>query len=178
FVLDAAFRQNANAIVINPTFMIGPYDQKPSSGEIIVRGLKPIQLRPRGGKNFVHVRDVAETICKSLKSAISGECYIVGGQNLSCDEFYDLLNSITGKRPLKCSVSRSTLAVAGYVVESLKWLSATPPKLNVANAKLLSSDNYYSHEKAMREFQFTPRPIKQAIVDAVEWFDKHGYINL
>lgn len=178
-VLDAAAKQNANAIVINPTFMIGPYDQKPSSGEIIIRGLKPIQLRPRGGKNFVHVRDVAETICKALTSATVGESYIVGGQNLSYEEFYDLLNSITGKHPLiKCDVSRRTLTFAGSLVESFKWLSDTPPKLTVSNAKLLSSDNYYSNAKAVKEFQVKPTPIKKAIMEAVEWFNKYGYIRL
>ena len=41
--------------------MIGAFDTKPSSGRIILFGLKiRLVVCPPGGKNFVHVKDVSK----------------------------------------------------------------------------------------------------------------------
>src|SRR5690606_4411874 len=54
-------------VVVSPTFMIGPYDGKPSSGTIIQMGYgKRIVFYPPGGKNFVHVDDVARGTISAL----------------------------------------------------------------------------------------------------------------
>ncbi len=67
-VLAEVERSNLPAIVVNPTFMIGPYDSKPSSGQIIVMGMgKKIQVSPPGGKNFIHVSDAAIATCLPMR---------------------------------------------------------------------------------------------------------------
>ncbi|PZU03974.1 MAG: dihydroflavonol 4-reductase, partial [Chryseobacterium sp.] len=48
----------AKVIIVNPTFMIGAYDNKPSSGKIIFWvWKKKLVFYPKGGKNFVNAED-------------------------------------------------------------------------------------------------------------------------
>ncbi|NOX45523.1 MAG: NAD-dependent epimerase/dehydratase family protein, partial [Chlorobi bacterium] len=55
------------AIVVNPTFMIGPHDSKPSSGKLLLYGHKNrIVFYPPGGKSFVDVELAAKSICNAL----------------------------------------------------------------------------------------------------------------
>ena len=83
-VLVEVEQSNLPAVVVNPTFMIGPYDAKPSSGQIIVMGMgKKIQVSPPGGKNFIHVRDAAIATCNALTMGRTGECYLLANENLT-----------------------------------------------------------------------------------------------
>ena len=57
-LVRAAAAEGLDAVIVNPTYMFGPYDRKPSSGKMIVEvahgkipGLTP------GWNNFVDVRD-------------------------------------------------------------------------------------------------------------------------
>jgi dihydroflavonol-4-reductase len=55
-----SFKKELEIIVVNPTFLIGAYDQKPSSGRLVLMGLnKRFIFYPPGGKNFIHVSDAA-----------------------------------------------------------------------------------------------------------------------
>ncbi|MFH1936854.1 MAG: NAD-dependent epimerase/dehydratase family protein, partial [Bacteroidota bacterium] len=99
-VLAEVEQNNLPAVVVNPTFMIGPYDNKPSSGQIIVMGMgKRIQPTPPGGKNFIHVRDAAVATCNALTMGRTGECYLLANENLSYREFFALLNKVIGETP-------------------------------------------------------------------------------
>lgn len=171
YVLGQAENAELPAIVVNPTFMLGPYDSKPSSGVIILQGLKSgIQLCPPGGKNFVHVRDVAAGIVQALKKGHIGQCYLLAGQNMSYADFYRLLNKVTGHKARQIRIPGPVLKGAGYLGGLWNRLGRTPVPLNYTNAKLLCVPNYYTAEKARLELDLPFTPVEQAIEEAVEWF--------
>jgi len=70
--------------ILNPTFMLGAYDSKPSSGKIILMGWnKRIVAYPPGGKNFVYVKDVAQAALLCIEKGGDREKYLITGENLS-----------------------------------------------------------------------------------------------
>jgi hypothetical protein len=80
---------------INPTFIIGGYDTKPSSGKLILLGYKKhLMVIPRGGKNFVPAVDVASAACNALTQGRNGERYLIAGENMSFKRFYKLQSII------------------------------------------------------------------------------------
>ena len=97
-VLEYGNSGKIETVVVNPTFMIGPYDTKPGSGRIITmmynRKFVPV---PTGGKNFIHVADVAAGICNAIDKGKSGSCYLLANENLSYGEFYTKLAEVSGK---------------------------------------------------------------------------------
>jgi dihydroflavonol-4-reductase len=177
-VLEAVKKNSLDAVVVNPTFMIGPYDSKPSSGEIILFALRSwIQWYPPGGKNFVHVRDVAKGIVKALDKGKTGECYLLAGENLSYHEFFLLLNEVVQQHPLSLVIPGSLLKLAGSAGDLWNSISKNKVALNLVNMKLLSLDNYYSGEKAWSAFSLKPTSIRKAIEEAVIWFKRNGYVK-
>jgi nucleoside-diphosphate-sugar epimerase len=69
-----AYSDKIDVVAVNPAFMLGPYDSKPGSGKIILLGYKrKIVFYPPGGKNFVHVQDVAKGVVSALEKGRNGE---------------------------------------------------------------------------------------------------------
>lgn len=163
-------------VVVSPTFMIGPYDGKPSSGAIILMGYgKRLIFHPPGGKNFVHVDDVAQGTVRALKEGKNGEAYLLAGENLSYRDFFKRLGQQTNQNPLLISLPKPLLIAVGYVGDLLRALGVKTA-LSSINMRILCVHNYYSNEKAQRELGIRFRPITRAIDDAVDWFKKQKMI--
>jgi dihydroflavonol-4-reductase len=178
YILKSVTTQGLNAVVINPTFMIGPYDVKPSSGKIILHGLtRGIQWCPKGGKNFVHVKDVAQVTVKALTNGSVGECYLVAGENLTYKEFFLKLNKITGRKRTQVVVPKMISRAAGSLVDTWNQFTGQKKPFTKNNATILTLDNYYSGEKAIGEFKIKPSAVDDAIAEAIEWFKKENYIS-
>ena len=67
-------------VIVNPGFMLGAYDSKPSSGQMVLLGWKkPLIFVTRGAKSILHVRDAAAAIVNALEKGsgrylLTGEC--------------------------------------------------------------------------------------------------------
>ncbi len=173
YVLEQVASKHLPAIVVNPTFMIGPHDVKPSSGKLILYGLKRrLLFYPPGGKNFVHIKDVCRGIINAIEKGKTGDCYLLAGQNLSYAEFFRLLKKVSGRRQLLIPIPAFILKAAG-IIGSLPGISG---KLNYTTAYMLCLDNYYSGKKSERELQLSYTPVEAAVTGAFTWFKENNYI--
>jgi len=171
WILSDAETRRLPVVVVNPTFMIGPYDTKPSSGRIILMGMnKRIQVFPPGGKNFIHVGDAAVATCNALTMGRNGECYLLANENLSYREFYALLNRVTGEKPVPWLLPSILIKSAGVSGSLFEKLTRKPAPLNLVNARLLCIGNYYSGKKAVEALGLPQTTVETAIRDAIIWF--------
>jgi dihydroflavonol-4-reductase len=177
YVLEQVEKSNFPAVVVNPTFMIGSHDYKPSSGKMILIGLKnKVQICPAGGKNFIAVKDAAKGVLLALEKGKIGETYLLAGHNLTYVEFFKILNKIASHNALQFKVPKiifNSLGLGGTIASKLL---RKPLPLNLVNTRVLSLDNYYSGRKAREELGLQIAPIEDAIAEAVEWFKKEGYV--
>jgi dihydroflavonol-4-reductase len=165
-----SYQSKINVVVVNPTFMLGPYDSKPSSGRIVLLGQrKRILFYPPGGKNFIHVQDAARGVVKALEKGKNGEAYLLANENLSYKEFFQKMASRTGNHPLLIMAPRPLLLAAGAVGSILRILGVKT-EVSLTNMRILCINNYYSNEKAVKAFGLSVQPIEKAIVDCLEWF--------
>lgn len=165
------------AIVVNPAFMIGQYDYKPSSGRIITMmyGKKFIPVPP-GGKNFIHVKDAAVAICNAITEGQPGNCYLLANENLTYSEFYKKVQMICGKKQYQVRLKKSMLMVAGYLGEITSY-TGLKHELNPFNARILCEGNYFTGAKAVNEIGLPQTSVDMAISDALEWFGRNGFLK-
>lgn len=177
-VTEAALKNNVPAVILAPSFMLGAYDAKPSSGQIILMALNNVvSFSPPGGKNFVHVRDVAIAAVNALTMGRIGESYIVGNENLSYTEFYQQVGEVAGRKIRQVKMPSWLLMSAGKAGEAVQKLTGTHTQLTVSNVSLLCAMHYYTSEKAVTELNFPQTPVKTAIRDAIDWFRDNNYIR-
>jgi dihydroflavonol-4-reductase len=165
-----------DVVVVNPSFMIGPFDPRPSSGRLLVplaRG--PIAVYPaRGGNNFVDVRDVVDGAMAAVERGRRGERYILAGQNLTYRELFERAFAVLGRRPVLVGVRRPAAVVAGRVLEAAARLTGREPALTSGLARLAFENHYYSAAKAVRELALPQTPIDRALRDAFDWYASQG----
>ena len=156
--------------------MLGPYDSKPGSGEIILLGYKKkLNFCPPGGKNFVHVQDVATGVVSALETGRNGEAYLLANENLSYREFFEKLSAITDSRPVMIGIPKPILHIAGLIGNLLK-LIGFKSMISMANMNILCTNGFYSNQKAKNDLGIKFRSTRQALQDALEWFSEKEMI--
>lgn len=177
-VLEAVKNDNLPAIILNPTFMLGPYDTKPSSGELLLALYSgKVPGYTNGGRNYVHVQDVAIAACNALTMGRIGECYIMANQNMSYKEFNKLVALELKVKAPRFFVPAPIILVYGTVAEVIARLLGKTPAISLAVAKISLITNYYTSKKAREELNMPQTPISQAIHDAFGWFKENDYLN-
>ncbi|MGQ8337167.1 NAD-dependent epimerase/dehydratase family protein [Sunxiuqinia sp. A32] len=177
-VLDFAKKYQFPATVVNPTFMLGKYDAKPSSGQMLLMAYgKKLMPCPRGGKNFIHVEDVSDGIINAIAKGKNGSCYLFANENLSYNEFFGKMRQVCGYPQKQIQIPKPITDLAGNIGSIYENLTTLPAKLNRINSQLLVTDNYYSAQKAITELGLKQTRVEIAIQDALEWFDEFDYLK-
>lgn len=169
--------KNTDVIIVNPTFMIGAYDSKPSSGKIIFWvWKKKLIFYPKGGKNFVHVEDAANGVVNAVEKGKNGEKYLLANENLSYREFFKKVNRITRQNPIMIPIPNKLLSFLGLIGDVLRKFKIKTD-LSSSNMKALQISNYYSNQKSIEELGVQYQPIDKAIEDAVQYFNENPVKN-
>ncbi|MGG5207908.1 NAD-dependent epimerase/dehydratase family protein [Chryseobacterium sp. MIQD13] len=164
--------RKTKVVIVNPTFMIGAYDWKPSSGKIIFWAWKKkLVFYPKGGKNFVHAEDAAKGIIKAVEKGKNGEKYLLANENLTYKEFFEKINTIAGQKPVMIPIPNSGLVMLGMIGDGLRKLKIKT-SLSSANMKALRINNFYSNTKSVEELGITYQSIDKAVEDAIQFFRK------
>ena len=169
-----SFQNEMEVITVHPTFLLGAYDQKPSSGRIIFHGWgKKIIFHPTGGKNFLNASDAAKSIFHLFTLGKNGESYLLSGENLSYRSFFKKFLLIQNQKAWLLPIPQFLLILAGLMgtlFHRLGWKS----ELSLANMRILGVKNYYSNRKVIHTTQLNFQPIEIGIQEALNWFKNTG----
>jgi dihydroflavonol-4-reductase len=176
-VLEAA-ADGLDAVVINPTAVVGPCDYKVSRmGSVfldIYHGRLPMLID--GGYNWVDARDVARGAILAELKGRRGQSYLLSGHWVHICEVSRMIERLTGRRtPSLASPMWLAWAASWF---SLGWgrLRGTTPKFTPAAITALKSHRLISHEKASRELGYQPRAFEETVRDTMEWFRQAGML--
>lgn len=169
-ILKAAI-EGRHVVVVNPGFMLGPWDVKPSSGRMLLAAYrKPLMFVPQGGKAFVHVGDVAQAVVNALTRGENGCRYIAvnGYACLSIRELYEMQAKVCGYRQIVFRVPDWLLLAAGRVGDTLRWMGVKT-QVSTCNIRQLLVRESYGSEPAVRDLGMPQTPTEVAIKEFHEW---------
>lgn len=165
-VLSAA-TEGRHVIVLNPGYMLGPYDFKPSSGRMLLAANKRrVMLAPKGGKAFVHVDDVARAMVTALTGGVNGSRYIIVNREgmLTIRQLYERQAQVCGYRQKVLACPNSILRAAGVMGDMLRRMGVRT-QLSSRNIRQLLVREYYDNSHALRDLCLKQTPIEKAIKD-------------
>jgi dihydroflavonol-4-reductase len=176
-VLDYVRQKGLNAVVVCPTFMIGPYDAGPSSGELIRQFIsRGLRVATAGGRNFAHTRDVARAMVAALGRGRSGECYILGGVNLTYMDFFTKVAKVAGLTPPRLVLPRAVVLAGGAAGSLYERISGKRALINLSLARLSLLGTYYNPAKAIKELGLAQTPIETAIEESIRSLKEYGLL--
>jgi dihydroflavonol-4-reductase len=168
--------QGLDACIVNPGFMLGPWDWKPSSGRMLLRVARGgVPLAPRGGFSVCDVRDVSQAIVTALERGRAGRRYILAGDNMRYLDLWRIFARVTGVRPPLCPAGPLLRLAAGWGGDLAALLTGREGDVNSAAVRMSSLYHYYSSQRAERELAYRRRAVEASVRDAWQWFQENGY---
>jgi dihydroflavonol-4-reductase len=163
-------------VIVNPTAVFGPWDVKPTTGEILVnvaKGRFPVWLDL--DVNVVDARDVGRGQLLAAERGRTGQRYILGGENLPVRQALAVAAQEAGVKPPRW---RAPLGLLGAVVKTGEALGRLPlvQPLPLEHFKTLREWRALNTTKARTELGFEPRPFVDTVRDTLAWFREHGYL--
>jgi dihydroflavonol-4-reductase len=178
YLINEAKTNDFPAIILNPTFMLGPYDSGNGSNKMILEVYRHnIPGYGPGGKNYVHVKDVASAAVNAIQQGRLGECYIIGNENLSFKEVFMTIAETLDVNPPKLPLPKFLAFAYGALSVLMAHITGKQPKLTYKMARLGYMDCYYTPQKAIKELNLTQTPIEEAIMESYIWFKEKGQIS-
>lgn len=175
-----AQKENLPVIIVNPSTPVGPRDIKPTpTGRVIVDAASGrIPAYVDTGLNLVHVDDVAVGHLLAFERGTVGDRYILGGHNMALKELLIQVAMIAGQPPPRVRLPHNLVLPLAYFAETWARISGRgEPLITVDGVRLAKKLMFFASKKAERELGFHPRPVDEALRDAVAWFHQHGYLH-
>jgi dihydroflavonol-4-reductase len=176
----AGIARGLDAVILNPTAMIGPHDYYPSHmGQALLsfcRGTMPALIA--GGFDWVDVRDVAQGALRAEEHAANGARYHLSGRWASVCELAEIAAGWSGVRaPWFVCPTWLARAVAPLAVGWAR-LRGERPLFTPFSVRSLQGNRQVRHARATRDLGYAPRPLEETVVDTLRWFVEAGYLDL
>ena len=157
-------------VMINPTLLLGPDDERLSSTKIVLDFLgRKIPYCPNGGLSIVDVRDAAASFITALEKGGHQEKYLLGSANMTFAEFFGRLERLSGVAAPMMKVPKSIAVAGSSFIESVfkNWGKTSP----VASKEVEQAEHfwYLDASKARDELGFLPRDPQETLNDTIKY---------
>jgi dihydroflavonol-4-reductase len=173
--LDFCRKHELPLVVLNPSLLLGPGDDRLSSTWLVTKFLnRQIPSMPNGALSFVDVRDAADVFVAALSR---GEIYgrHLLGVNMSFRDFFARLERLTQVSAPKLALP-SRLNVAGAIALE-KWASIRGTEAPIDRHSVEIGEHFFTLDasKAERELGFHPRDPQETLLDTVRYVQAKKY---
>ena len=173
-------KKGLNAIVLNPTAVIGPFDYQDSYlGQALIKIYdNKLPMLVPGGYDWVDVRDIVNASIAAIEKGGVGERYLLSGHYVSLKDLSLLIGQI-GKRKTPKLLAPLFLAKIGLPFIKLYSIIMNEHPLYTSESLeiLKNSNKFISSLKAEKELGYYARPIIETLNDTFEWYKQHGRVN-
>lgn len=168
-------RDRLDAVIVNPTYMLGPRDARPSSGKLIVDvARRRVPGWTSGYNNFVDVRDVARGMVAAWDRGRRGERYILAGHEMTYGDAMRAIARVAGVAPPRFRIPRPLAHLVGLWGDLVERRGGEP-LLNSTQIRYAYTQQFrFRSSKAERELGYRISPLEPAIADAIAWFRARG----
>lgn len=168
-------------VTVNPSrvYGFGPLNESNSVTKMILQyAAGKWRIIPGDGKsigNYVYIDDVVNGHLLAAENGRAGERYILGGENLTFNEFFYQLQQSTGIKHNMFHLPLSCILLATRSMEMMNKVTGIPPRLTTDWAKKFLSNWSLSSQKAASELGYHFTPFGQGVELTLESFSTRKY---
>lgn len=161
-------------VIVNPSRVYGegPVTGSNTVSKMIVAYLKgKWHINPANGRqvsNYAYLDDVVAGHIAAMHKGLSGNRYILGGEDVSFNSFFELLQSISGTHHKLYKISQKYIKLYSYAEAFKTALTGLPPVFLPAFAERLKYDQKYSSSKAVQQLNYTITPFATGFAKTIQ----------
>ena len=176
--LLARLDDGLDCVIVNPGFMLGPWDWKPSSGRMLLEvATKFTPFGPSGGFSVCGVQEVAAAICRTATEQTASRRYILAGHNVTYVDAWRVFANVSGSKPPIAAAGSSVLKAAGIIGDLRAKITGREGDVNSGAIAMSQLFHYYDSSRAARELGYKILPLEKSAGDAWSWFREYGYVR-
>lgn len=168
-------REGLNVVIVNPTRVYGP--GLLSESNAVTRVIKDYmrgkwRIMPGNGRrtgNYAFIDDVVTGHVLAMKKGMSGERYILGGENQSYESFFQHVKEISKMSYRLHYIPYFIMLVAAYVQLFLARVLNKQPQVTPGLVKKYLYDWDTSSSKAIKELGYEITPLPVAVQRTINW---------
>lgn len=174
-IVDAS-RRGIRAVVVDPTYCLGPWDlrvPKYCTIPLLLRGEIPSSISQV--LHVIDVRDVAQALLSALERRRYGEPLLLSSYKTPTHDLYSLICEIGGVPAPRYSLATEPVMAGAYFLETMLGLGGFDTSLSTGAIMISTWFDYLEPGNELEELGVTPRLLKETIVDSIEWYRQSGY---
>jgi dihydroflavonol-4-reductase len=174
-----AVTEGLDAVIVNPTGVLGPYDYQPSffGAALLMMANGQMPSLVNGGFDWVDARDVAQGAIMAEQKAPAGAEYLLSGHWVSMQGIGDIMQEISDASVPGFVCPMPVARFAAPFVTAYSRMFKKRPIFTGVSLDALRSNHNISHEKATRELGYQSRPFKETLTDTMKWFETNGNLK-
>ncbi len=165
------------ATIVNPGFILGPWDWKPSSGKLFLAVARFSPFAPVGAITVGDARDIAAGAIAAASRGQCGRRYVLGGHNLSYWNAWQQMAKVAGRRGPMVPMGPIFRAVAFPVLAVRRLIVSEEGEANSAALAMSRQQHCFTSRRAQSELGYQSRPLDETLHDTWSWFREHGYVG-
>lgn len=169
-----AVSEGLNAVIVNPVIVLGYGDWNTGSLAIFKNAYEEFPWYTEGISGFVDVRDVSRAMTELMKSNISGQRFILSGDNWKYHDVFSTAAKYFGKKAPSKKVTPFLSAIVWRLEKIKSMFSGKSPLLTKETALTARTKVYFNNKKIQEHlpgFSFTP--LEETIRWSCEEFKKN-----
>ena len=178
-IVREAVARGFNAVIVNPTAIVGPHDEKPSRmGRVLLdlaKGRMPALVR--GGYNWVDARDVARGAIAAEQKGNAGQRYLLSGTWKPIADVAAIVHACGGAAPPRMNVPLGVAAPVAPLALAASRLVGAEPLFTPDAIRALRCHREIVPRRSIAELDWSPRPIETTIADTLAWFRAKGMLR-
>ncbi len=167
-----ATKEGLNAVIVNPSVIIGPGDWSTGSPKIIKTIYKGLRYFTPGGTGFVDVRDVVRSMIQLTESDTTNERFIINGANLSYQNFFNLVAKGLKVKAPHVKAGKFLLSLAWRFEKVRNLITGSEPLITPDSARTSLKTTLYSGKMIEKTIGFQYTPIETTLKDTTAFFLK------
>lgn len=130
-----------------------------------------------GTYDFVDVRDLVKGAINVAEHAAKGSEYILSGYQITFKQFFYILNNLIGRKAPKLYIPNWLLKLFVPILGFFSKILGKVPTLTSYALYTISSNSFFSHEKATEELDYYPRHIARTMKKTIECYKQIGELS-
>lgn len=176
-ILKAYSLSGVDIVIVNPTRVYGPGILSESNG--VTRMIKKYtegkwRLIPGDGKspgNYVHVEDVVSGHILAMEKGLSGENYLLGGSNVSYNNLFESLATLSGKNFRLIHIPLWIMILISHIMLFLSKITGKDPLITPPLVKKFIHHWNVKSDKAINTLGYNPMSFEEGLKDTLNWIN-------
>jgi dihydroflavonol-4-reductase len=160
--------EGLNAVIVNPTIIIGPNAGTSGSGQLFETVQKGLKFYTSGSMGFVDVADVAKCMIALMNGDIRAERFIINAENRTYQNITAEIADCFGLKPPSTLARSWMMEVAWRASALIAVVTGKAPAIDKVSARTASKEKNFDNTRIKKAIGMEFKPLSESLREVCE----------